>query len=154
MQVKDLSPATIAAIKETRYDRIIEKHEGPETWKYQLDYDDPHTKELVEMYRRAGSEYEPSPDAEFLQIGGADVLLPVSADHHSNMTILHHFFSEDRSKMVLYIKDTTYDDSAFGAGFVAICDKFPGHEFYLASFYHEWFILDYDPLADLWRKGK
>ncbi len=36
MKVKNLSLETLAAIKNTRYDRIIEKHEGPETSEYQL----------------------------------------------------------------------------------------------------------------------
>ena len=154
MKVKDLPADVLAAIKKTRYDRIVEKHEGPESWDYQLDFDSPRTQELIEMYRKNGLNFEPSPDAEFLQIGGTDVLLPVSANQHPNMTILHHFFSEDRSKLVLYIKNTTWDDSAWSAGFVAICDKFASQEFYLATFYHEWFIIDYDPLADLWRMEK
>ena len=129
MKTKNLSPSTIATIKKMRYDRIIEKHEGPETWEWQLNRFDPKTLERIEEYKKNDIDYEPEEDAEFLQIGGADVLLPVSADHHSNITILHFFFSEDKSKMVLYIKDTTFDDSAWGAGFVAICDKFPKKNF-------------------------
>jgi hypothetical protein len=32
MKVADLSNETLAKIKIVRWDRIIEKHEGPETW--------------------------------------------------------------------------------------------------------------------------
>ena len=28
------------------------------------------------------------------------------------------------------------------AGFVAICDKFPDEEFYVAIVYHEWFMVE------------
>ncbi|MBK9013888.1 MAG: hypothetical protein IPM82_07275 [Saprospiraceae bacterium] len=147
MKVKDLHPEVLANIKNTRYDRIIEKHEGPFTWDWQLNRNDPKTLARMEEYKRNGIEYEPEADAEFLQIGDADVLLPVSSNHHPNMTILHHFFSEDRSKIVAYIKDTTYDDSMWGAGFVAICDRYEGHDFYLAKFYHEWFIIDYNSVG-------
>jgi hypothetical protein len=37
----DLSPDAIEKIKRHRYDRIIEKHEGPERWSDVLEYDDP-----------------------------------------------------------------------------------------------------------------
>lgn len=32
MRVEDLSSQTLDRIKRTLWDRIIEKHEGPETW--------------------------------------------------------------------------------------------------------------------------
>lgn len=148
MKIKDLSLTTLAALKNKRYDRIVEKHEGPETWDWQLPYSKERLEELKEMYKN--SDYDVSEDdhAEFMQIAGVDVLLPIGANHHPNITILHHFFSEDYEKLVLYIKDTTYDDGVFGAGFVAICDKYDVEPFYIATFYHEWFIIDYDPLAE------
>ena len=36
MKVKELSPAIIATLKNKRYDRIVEKHEGLETWDWQI----------------------------------------------------------------------------------------------------------------------
>ncbi len=152
MKIKNLPPTTLATIKKMRYDRIIEKHEGPETWDWLLDVEGEKKKELKEFYKKAGADYEPSPNAEFMNVGRADVLLPVPSDHYPNMTILHHFFSEDRLKMVLYIKDTTYFGEDIYSGFVAICDKFPNEEFYITTLYHEWFTIDYDPLADRWKE--
>ena len=152
MRISDLSPETLAAIRETRYDRIIEKHEGPATWDWELNSKDPETIARNERYKSMGGLWEdPEADAEFMDIGGHPVLLPVSADQHPNITVLRHFLSQDETQMVVYLKNTTYDDSAFGAGFVAICNRW-AEGFYLATFYHEWFIIDYDPLADLWRK--
>ena len=147
MTVKDLSPNLLETLKKTRYDRIVEKHEGPETWDWQLP-DEARKERMKEMYGDSDMDFNLDAHVDFLEIGGVQVLLPVNNDHHENMTFLHHFFSEDRQKLVLYIKDTTYDDDAFSAGFVAICDKYPNESFYLATFYHEWYIIDYDPMAE------
>ena len=144
MKIKDVSPTILAALKDKRYDRIVEKHEGPETWDWQLPPSEARVQEMKSMYQGSGYDFSEDSHAEFLQIAGVDVLLPIGSDHHENVTILHHFFSEDRQKIVLYIKDTTYDDDMFSAGFVAICDKYPTEPFYIATFYHEWFIIDYD----------
>ncbi len=147
MKIKELSPTVLATLKNKRYDRIVEKHEGPETWSWNLPRSEERMEELRKMYKDSGFDFSKDNHAEFIQIAGVDVLLPISSDHHANLTILHHFFSEDRHKLVLYIKDTTHDDDAFGAGFVGICDKYLNEPFYIATLYHEWFIIDYDPIA-------
>ena len=153
MKVKGLSPTIIASLKNKRYDRIVEKHEGPETWDWQLPSSEERIQELKRMYENSGYDFSTDNHAEFIQVGEVDILLPIGSDHHVNLTVLHYFFSEDHQKIVLYIKDTTYDDDAFGAGFVAICDKYPNESFYIATFYHEWYIIDYDPLADRFKNG-
>lgn len=142
MQVEDLSSAILDRIKKSRWDRIIEKHEGPETWKWKFkDY------KPDDMIFRMDPDFDPiAARPQFMQVGGHWVLLPVSRDHHPNITILHHFLSEDHAKLVIYLKDTTYDDSIFGAGYVTICDRQP-EGFYLTTLYHEWFIIDYDEEA-------
>ncbi len=147
MKIKDLSPRILTALKNKRYDHIVEKHEGPETWDWQLPPSEERIQSMKKMYAGSGYDFSPDNHAEFMEIAGVDVLLPIGSEHHPNLTILHYFFSEDRQKIVLYIKDTTYEDDAFGAGFVAICDKYPNESFYIATFYHEWFIIDYDPIA-------
>jgi hypothetical protein len=44
------------------------------------------------------------------------------------------------------LKDTTYIDNPrrefLDAGYVAVCDKFSGEDFYIAIVYHEWFMVD------------
>ncbi len=137
MKVKDLSPQLFTRIKKMRYDNFIEKHEGPETWKWQI-LNSESKEETEEGYL----------DAEFMKIENYNVLLPIGAEHHPNIKILHHFLSKDETKMVIYLKDTTYRDDDIWAGFVAIFDRFPNESFYIATFYHEWFITDYDPLAN------
>ena len=37
IRLADLSPDVLARARAMRWDRIIEKHEGPETWAYYID---------------------------------------------------------------------------------------------------------------------
>lgn len=120
MQLCELSPETLEKIRSVRWDRIIEKHEGPEDWDAVLRY------------------YEP----EFLDIEGHPVLLPVEASHHINITILRAIFSRDGNVLTLFLKDTTYDDHWGASGFMAVCEKLVGEPFFLATLYHEWFIIE------------
>ena len=125
MRFNELSPATLERIRTYRYDRIIEKHEGPEEWTSILKWYDP----------------------EFLEITGHQVLLPVGRDQHVNITILSCIPSADGKYLTIFLKDTTYsgDDpkwEMFSAGFLAICEKLPEEQFFLAIVYHEWFIVE------------
>jgi hypothetical protein len=123
MKLSDLSPTTLKRLRAYRWDRIIEKHEGPEDWASVLKYDTP----------------------EFLLVEGRPVLLPVSQERHRNITILRCIVADDGQTLTLFLKDTTHvsDPQAeqFLAGFVAICDRFPGDDFFVAIIYHEWFII-------------
>ncbi|MBY0526423.1 MAG: hypothetical protein K2R98_23720 [Gemmataceae bacterium] len=122
MKLAELQPATIERIKKLLYDRIIEKHEGPERWTWLLFHD----------------------GADFLFIDGKYVLLPVPKDHHKNITVLRSFTGASGDSLVLFLKDTAFvreprnEDSM--AGFIAICDRLPGEDFFVAIVYHEWFI--------------
>lgn len=124
MKLASLSPAALEKIKSWLWDRIIEKHEGPEDWNSTLKYYDP----------------------EFMLIDGRAVLLPVDRDQHPNISILRCIVSQDEQTLTLFLKDTTYVEDPeyewFYAGFVAVCDRVPGEEFYLAIMYHEWFIFE------------
>ena len=121
MKLADLSPETIEKIKPVLWDRIIEKHEGPEDWESVLRW------------------YEP----EFLTIDDRSVLLPVEKEHHSNITILRSIWSADGNSVTLFLTDTTYyEDDPFMAGFMAVCDRVVGEEFFLAILYHEWFVIE------------
>lgn len=124
MRVADLSPACLNEIKTVRWDRIIEKHEGPEDWESVLRWYDP----------------------EFMEIEGRSVLLPVDRDRHSNITILRTIWSADGNSLTLFLKDTTYGDDWFMSGYLAVCDRVAEQGFYLASVYHEWFIIEPSPV--------
>lgn len=145
LTIDKLSPETTRKIESIRWDRIIEKHEGPFKWGNELD-----TQPLRPEMAKHFPEYDPIAETpEFLEIGSYDVLLPVGRKHHPNITILHYFFGQDLSKMVIYLKDTTYDDDPFCSGFVAICEMIQPENFYIATLYHEWFIIDYDTHSPL-----
>ena len=124
MNRSSLSTTVLDQLKSWRWDRIIEKHEGPETWDSTLRYYDP----------------------EFIEIAGHPVLLPVDREHHPNITILRCIASEDHRTLTIFLKDTTYvtdpRDEYFAAGYVAVCDRFPGQDFYVAILYHEWFMVE------------
>lgn len=119
MKLADLSTKTLEKIKSVQWDRIIEKHEGPEDWESVLRY------------------YEP----EFIEIEGRWVLLPVEASHHANITILRSIWSDNGHSLTLFLKDTTYDDDPFFSGFMAVCDQVKDEDFFLAILYHEWFVI-------------
>lgn len=129
MRVAELSPEVIEQICTCRYDQILEKHEGPESWSAIFRYD-----------------YNP----EFIDVDGFAVLLPIGGEHLANITVLRCFVSRDGDALTLFLKDTTLaeaygvdpDEDTFYTGFMAFCEKFPGQEFYLATVYHEWFIVE------------
>ena len=127
MKLADLSPQTLETIKSYRWDRIIEKHEGPETWRSVLKYHNP----------------------EFIAIGEHYVLLPVNQEHHSNITILRYIMADNKNTLVIFLKDTTFVEDPkyelFEAGFVAICDRLLNEDFFIALLYHEWFIIEDNP---------
>jgi hypothetical protein len=129
MRVADLPLEVIQEIRACRYDRIIEKHEGPEDWDAIFRYD-----------------YNP----EFIDVKGFSVLLPLEGERNPNITILRCVVSHAEDTLTIFFKDTTYAEAygvnpaedIFYTGFMAFCEKFPGQEFYLATVYHEWFIVE------------
>ncbi len=81
MKLSDLDADTLATIQAVRWDRIIEKHEGPESWASVLEWYDP----------------------EFMMIEGRAVLLPVERSHHDNITILRTIWSADGNSLTLFL---------------------------------------------------
>ena len=143
MSIDDLSVEVLERIVESRFDRIVEKHEGPFTWDWLLKKE--NQEDSDNSISRLFPNYDPvGATPEFLSVGGRWVLLPVGREQHRDITILHHFLSEDQHKLVVYLKNTTYGDGIFDAGYVTICDRFVGEAFYVATLYHEWFVIDYD----------
>ncbi len=82
--------------------------------------------------------------AEFIEVSGEWVLLPIERKRHAKLSVIHHFFSRDMAKLVLYLKDSNFGSSPFDTGFIAICDLFLPEKFYVATFYHKWYMIDYD----------
>ncbi len=126
MKLAELSQQALAKIKSVQWDRIIEKHEGPEDWDGVLRYSEP----------------------EFIMIEGNPVLLPVDKSHHANITILRSIFSVDGNSLTLFLKDTTFDDDPFFCGFMAVCDRVVSENFFLAILYHEWFVIEQSPIFE------
>jgi hypothetical protein len=127
MKLADLSQETLDKIKSVRWDRIIEKHEGPEDWESVLEYSQP----------------------EFILVDDRPVLLPVDHAHHANITILRSIWSADGQSLTLFLKDTTYyGDDPFSAGYMAVCDRVVDEGFFLAILYHEWFIIERSPIFE------
>jgi hypothetical protein len=124
LTVADLSAEAISKIRAYQWDRIIEKHEGPESWASVLDIYDP----------------------EFLTIAGFPVLLPIEQKRHPNITILRSIISRDGDSLTVFLKDTTHcpdlEHEMFCAGRMAVCDRVPGEGFFLAIVFHEWFVID------------
>lgn len=132
LKIENLSAETIAKIGKVRWDRFVEKHEGPFDWESEF------KTELSSEMRVHFKDYNSVAETpQFMEIGSYDVLLPVGRKHHPNITILNHFFSQDLNRLVVYLSDTTYYEDFF-SGFVAICERISPENFYLATFYHEW----------------
>jgi hypothetical protein len=124
MKLSSLSPATLEKLKRYRYDWSVEKHEGPWDYELVLKCDDP----------------------EFIEINGFNALLPIERKRYPNITVLRCIVSADGETLTLFLKDITYvanpSREFFEAGFVAVCEKFPEEDFFVATLYHEWFIVD------------
>lgn len=101
---------TLEKIKVKRWDRIIEKHESPETWESVLRYSDP----------------------EFIEIDSRWVLLPLDQEYHINLTILRTIWSEDSHSLTLFLKDTSVYDDPFFSGYMAVCDRLDQENFFVA----------------------
>src|ERR1041385_6315811 len=121
MKVAELPAELREQIGRMRYDQFLEKHEGPWGWE--------------ETFRYGSPEFLPLPD-------GREVLLPIPQEDHKNITVLRHHVSEDGSSITIFLKDTTYLSDPgyemFEVGRVVVCDRFPGHDFYVAILFHEW----------------
>ncbi len=117
MKLEEVEPEQIKRAAKYRWDRIIEKHEGPWEWDYLLNAN------LV----------------EFLNVNGFEVLLPIDKEHHPNITITRCVVSADEQTLTIFLQDTTYDTGIF-AGYLAVCEKVPGQEWYIAILYHECWV--------------
>jgi hypothetical protein len=118
VRLADLSPEMRRRIAEIRWDRFIEKHEGPWPWKSWIEHD----------------------DVDFLTVDGNEVLFPIEKANHANISILRCIPSADGSVLTIFLTDTTFYEEMF-AGALAICEKVPGEDWYLTLVYHDWFVI-------------
>lgn len=123
MKLADYPPEVLERLREMRYDRIIEKHEGPERW---------------EVLLGAWPDYR----AEVTEIQGYQVLLPIPVEHHAHLAALRVIPSADAQSLTLILADHTFDEELLLAGRLAVCDKLPGTDLYVAVAYHEMFLDD------------
>ena len=126
MKFEDIPAQVLETLKTWRYDRIIEKHEGPERWSSYLEYS------------------QPDP----IDIAGHPVLIPREWEHPKEVTMLRWYPSPDGNSLTVFINDPTlgqyYDtaDEWSWAGFLVIADRVAGSEVFAAVVYHEWFIVE------------
>jgi hypothetical protein len=121
MRLKDIPAEFLSQVAKYRWDRIIEKHEGPWDWKYDL-----------------ADDY-----LEFMNIGGYDVLLPIGKENHANVTVDRCIPSADSKILTIFLHDRTYDkdpDWDMFAGRLAVCERIPEQDWYIAIVYHECWI--------------
>ena len=121
MKIADLTAVQREKVAALFYDCIIEKHEGPRSWRSEFDYS----------------------NVEFLLVESHRVLLPLDAEHHAHISILRCLESKDGESLTLFLKDTTFiedeNDEFLQAGFLAVCDRV--ENFFIATVYHEWFLV-------------
>jgi hypothetical protein len=120
MKLADLRPETLEPIRRLQYDRIIEKHEGPERWSSVLEY------------------Y----DTDFRTVDGRQVLLPIPGENLASVAVLRCTVGDGGQSLTLFLKDRSFVDDPVDdifAGRVAICDKMPEADFFIAIVYHEWY---------------
>jgi hypothetical protein len=133
MKLADLNPQRRAWIRTCRWDRFIEKHEGPWDWAWEFD--------------QAEDEGEEEADPpEFINLGGYDILLPVGRSHHPQITPLRIMAGEDGRMLTIFLKDLTWakyyalDHAWSWAGFLAVCDRAPEADWYVAILFHEIYL--------------
>ena len=121
MKLQDLSPDIRSHVARFRWDRIIEKHEGPEDWTYDLKDD----------------------EVEFLSIEGFDVLLPIDKRNHANVSIDRCIDSKDGKTLTIFLHDRTCNvdgEMDMFAGRLAVCERVPEHDWFIAIVYHECWV--------------
>jgi hypothetical protein len=99
------------------------------------------------------SYYEPTEDdlAEFLNVEGCAVLLPVPRSHHDSICCLRLIPSVDQQTLTLFLQDSYHRDwfnkpTDARYGFLAIADRYQKFDcdFYIASYYHFSYLIGRD----------
>lgn len=127
LKVADLSPEQIAKFLWWRCDQLYEKHESWGNWGSTLEY---HS-------------------GQFVDIEGHPILLLHLPDDLSNLLIDDYALSADELVMTLFLRDYSFVDDpenlddwdTMSSGYVAICYRPEGEQFYAAVIYHARYIV-------------
>ena len=123
MEHAALGAETVERLRALRYDAIIEKHEGPNQWRW---------------------GFGDVPDYQFapIMLDEYEVLLPIPVQAHANIRLRRLIPAADGKTLTLLLEDYTFATSAFEAGRLVVCDRLPGTTLYVAIAYHEMFFDD------------
>ncbi len=137
---------------------IIKDLNNQEKWRLDVDYglDAKHEFFFTWASFIETTEYqiidEEETRAEFIELEGKNVLLPVPRTHNPYMNLIRLIKSDDERSVTLFLHDRThkewFQDPDRGArfGYLAIADRYPSKEynFYLANYYHFCFLVGSD----------
>jgi hypothetical protein len=148
MKLADLSEATRQKISKVRWDSIVEKHEGPFDWNCILD-DESEPDFFIEGtdLSRFARKIEDVP--EFLIVDDRPILLPIPRKYHPNIEISRTIWSVDGNSVTIFLTDTTFSTDWFEIGYLAVCDKVAGENFWLTILYHERFVIEPDSIFEV-----
>jgi hypothetical protein len=125
LRVADLAPELVRALGAYRLDRLTDKHERW-LWAYLL------------------------PRADFLDLQGYHVLLPVPTRQHAQISLEHLLVAPTGELLTLMLRDTTGWERLQAqpatrvdaqwqeeyVHFLAVCVRVPGQAFFIATLYH------------------
>jgi hypothetical protein len=145
MKLADLSEATRQKIAKVRWDRIVGRHESPWDWHCLVDDE---SEPFIFANRPDYSPFTRNLDdvPEFLTIDERPVLLPIPRKYHSNIEIGRTIWSADGNSVTIFLTDTTFGNDWSDMGFLAVCDKVAEEDFWLTILYHEWCVIEPDPI--------
>jgi hypothetical protein len=76
-----------------------------------------------------------------MNVDGFDILLPIDKENHKNISIDRCIPSGDGATLTIFLHDRTYDMGMdMLAGYLAICEKVPEQNWFIAIVYHECWV--------------
>lgn len=125
--LEDLTPEQIAKFGWWRCDQLYEKHESWGNWQESLKYQEGY----------------------LIEVSGHPILLPHLPEDPTKLHVDDYTLSADGVVMTIFLKDFSYIDNAenpsswdlMTSGYVAICYRVEGEEFYVAVVYHARYVV-------------
>jgi len=129
VKLKELDQKLIESIKISRFDQYIGKHEGPLNWEFLVQYRPP-----AYIYKEVSVTEDDW--AEFMEISGFQVLLPIARKQHKNVTIERCFPSADEKILTIFLIDSTWESEDL-LYYLAVAERLPEQEWFITTLYHE-----------------